>query len=163
MLLDLGIMINTRKRGPKPSGVVKEVFYARVEPRVKHQLEEFLGNISLGCAGTEAKTEDKGVSRASEGLGVSGQGRVGQKAVEASGLAVNEGVDVLKMQEDLYEANRARVAFSKEIDLLSAEIEELNGFLEVARSTNLDANGVFWKDRALKAEARNKTLEQLSS
>ncbi len=124
MLLDLGIMINTRKRGPKPSGVVKEVFYARVEPRVKHQLEEFLGNISLGCAGTDAKTEDKGVSRASDGLGVSGQWGVDQKAVESKLEASTDKSEVRRLFDS--------------VGVLSEENEGLKKELEVARMDTVD-------------------------
>lgn len=36
----------TRKRGPKPSGVKKVVFYARVEPQVYERLEAYLAG---GC------------------------------------------------------------------------------------------------------------------
>lgn len=82
-------------------------------------------------------------------------------AVEA--LLAGQGVSVAPEPQKAVEAKETPVMgqardndvrqLLDSIGSMEQEILELKGALEDARSTNLDANGVHWRARALKAEA----------
>ena len=49
-------------------------------------------------------------------------------------------------------------ALLENIDVLTKEAEELRGHLEAARG-NVEGNGVYWRERCLRAEGRVRELE----
>jgi hypothetical protein len=146
MMLVMLLMNTNRKRGPKPSGVEKKVFYARVEPVYYERLERYLAE---GCPLFSGHVRGTGFKQESVLWGRPEPEvkplSIAKSAYEGGKAAVEEAI----MRD---ESNQVKVLL-EDIQRLTDQLASLEQELEECRNLNYDEKMAYWKARALKAEA----------
>lgn len=132
-----------KKRGPKPSGEERVVYYRRVHPKWPDRLDSFMraGDIKEGNADNPTYSND--------GTTILSAAVYGSEVVP-----VESGIAGLLAQE-----RKEKLALLDDVDRLTKEVEYWKGRFEKSVVATEHQMAVYWRDRALKAEKRAGELE----
>lgn len=139
------------KRGPKPSGVTKVVYYRRIKPELVAELDDVLAKFD-GSPGVLSAGGSNGLE--SKGIAI-----VGPSVVQGESPLLKREIDVLKNQLGQMTASYEAEFKMNEglVSELAAAREEINRIA----CWSEDDKVKYWRNRALVAEAaiKSKTNE----